>query len=517
LLTDAEIATIYGTTDPQEVGAIQGTSIVTDEARAALSDPETIKAQEALNQEAAENPAIIPNVVLEDDPEATIPEDDELGPDATIPEDVDPETDAELQEPPDTEEPFTDLAEPVDPDADPELLGGPEEEVDPFAPLEEPEDVDAEQDPELLGGPEEEVDPFAPLEEPEDVDAEQDPELLGGPEDEEPTEPELLGGPEDVDPNEDDGLKTPDGQEEGDTPSETGLREPTEEDVAAAEQAAAKANTINQATLQSRYKQAGNSDWRVRLQLGPTSDYLYNVGGNNAQEAGILAPLRATNGIIFPYTPTISTTYQANYEQYDLIHSNYRGIYYKNSRVGDISVRGMFTAQDTTEANYLLAVIHFFRSVTKMFYGQDTNRGVPPPLVFLNGFGNFQFSKHPCVVASFNYTLPNDVDYIRATSLNNYGGDLFNRRQPIATAPGGVQFAGAIRLANALLPKNAQPKVPTQNTLSASVTNTDLATYVPTKMEIDISLIPVQTRDQVSNQFSLKEFANGNLIKKGFW
>jgi hypothetical protein len=255
----------------------------------------------------------------------------------------------------------------------------------------------------------------------------------------------------------------------------------------------------------------------VRLQLGPTSDYLYNVGGNNAQEAGILAPLRATNGVIFPYTPTVTTAYRANYEQYDLIHSNYRGIYYKNSRVDDISVRGMFTAQDTTEANYLLAVIHFFRSVTKMFYGQDTNRGVPPPLVFLNGFGNFQFSKHPCVVTSFNYTLPNDVDYIRATSLNNYGGDLFNRRQPIATAPGGVQFAGAIRLANALLPKNAQPKVPTQNTLSASVTNTDLATYVPTKMEIDISLIPVQTRDQVSNQFSLKEFANGNLIKKGFW
>ena len=38
-----------------------------------------------------------------------------------------------------------------------------------------------------------------------------------------------------------------------------------------------------------------------------------------------------------------------------------------------------------------------------------------------------------------------------------------------------------------------------------------------TKMEIDITLIPVQTRSQVSKQFSLKEFANGNLLKKGFW
>jgi hypothetical protein len=329
-----------------------------------------------------------------------------------------------------------------------------------------------------------------------------------------------LREPPDVDPNEDEAfrsLQTPDGEEEAGAVAETGLREPTAEDVAAAEQNAAKTNAINQATLQSRYKQPGNKDWRVRLSLAPTSDYLYNAGGNDPNAPGILAPLRTTNGVVFPYTPTVSTTYQANYEQYDLVHSNYRGLYYKNSRVGDISVRGMFTAQDTTEANYLLAVIHFFRSVTKMFYGQDANRGVPPPLVFLSGFGNFQFSDHPCVVTSFNYTLPNDVDYIRATNFNNYGGNLFNRRAPIATAPGGVQFAGAIRLANALLPKNAQPQVPTQNTLSASVTNTDRSTYVPTKMEIDISLIPVQTRDQVSNQFSLKEFANGNLIKKGFW
>jgi hypothetical protein len=51
----------------------------------------------------------------------------------------------------------------------------------------------------------------------------------------------------------------------------------------------------------------------------------------------------------------------------------------------------------------------------------------------------------------------------------------------------------------------------------ASVNNTQLANYVPTKMEIDITLIPVQTRSQVSKQFSLKGFANGDLIKGGFW
>lgn len=42
------------------------------------------------------------------------------------------------------------------------------------------------------------------------------------------------------------------------------------------------------------------------------------------------------------------------------------------------------------------------------------------------------------------------------------------------------------------------------------------STYVPTKMEISITLLPMQTREQVSKQFSLENFANGNLLK-GFW
>jgi hypothetical protein len=30
-------------------------------------------------------------------------------------------------------------------------------------------------------------------------------------------------------------------------------------------------------------------------------------------------------------------------------------------------------------------------------------------------------------------------------------------------------------------------------------------------------LFPMQSREQVSKQFSLKNFANGNLLKGGFW
>ena len=281
---------------------------------------------------------------------------------------------------------------------------------------------------------------------------------------------------------------------------------------AALEQEAAKVRAINQATLQSRYKAQGSSDWRVRLQLAPTSDYLYN-----ANPPGILKPLAATNGVVFPYTPAINTSYKANYEQYDLVHSNYRGVYYKNSRVDDLNIRATFTAQDTREADYLLAVIHFFRSVTKMFYGKDGERGTPPPLVFLSGLGPNQFNGHPCVVSNFQYNLPDNVDYIRATSVNNYGTDLLSRRT--ASRASGITGLGATgnRILNSGLERFFPASRPAPDNVVASVNNTQLANYVPTKMEIDITLIPVQTRSQVSKQFSLKGFANGDLIKGGFW
>ena len=310
------------------------------------------------------------------------------------------------------------------------------------------------------------------------------------------------------------------------TPAEIPAANPMSQDpmqLAANQEAAAKANTIQQATLQSTYKQPGNGDWRFRISLAEGADYLYKVI-NNSEKAGgaggspgILAPLATTNGVVFPYTPTVTASYQAKYNTYDLIHSNYRGVFYQGSSVSEISVRGTFTAQDTREGAYLLAVIHFFRSVTKMFYGQDSQRGAPPPLVYLTGLGDYQFNQHPAVVTNFEYSLPNDVDYIRADNPNNFGTDLLNRRAGALNPPSNPLSAIATRLGLSGLFPGATPVKPSYGAVTNSVTNTAKATYVPTKIDISVSLLPVQTRDQVSKEFSLKKFADGNLLRGGFW
>ena len=277
----------------------------------------------------------------------------------------------------------------------------------------------------------------------------------------------------------------------------------------AATTAALRDQARQQQTIRAqRQNQAQSTDWRVRLRLAPTSNYLYN-----APDCGpVLYPLRDSDGVIFPYTPQIDIGYKANYQPYDLTHSNYRGYFYKSSAVDAINIRGTFTAQDTTEANYLLAVIHFFRSVTKMFYGQDAERGSPPPLTYLSGFGDYQFREHPCLVSQFNYNLPADVNYIRAQSVLANGTNQLNARKRQTVLGNPLSYA-LQRLSTVGMTKGGLdgPFAPS-GSLGA-----DNSTYVPTRIEISLILLPVQSRAQVSKQFSVKGFANGNLLKGGFW
>jgi hypothetical protein len=274
--------------------------------------------------------------------------------------------------------------------------------------------------------------------------------------------------------------------------------------------------TINEMREASGVKNA-DGDWRVKLRLAPQATYLYK-----APEPGILAPLAVTDGIIFPYTPTIDVQYRAEYQNYSPTHSNYQHYFYKNSSVQTVQLQAEFTAQDTIEAEYMLACIHFLKSASKMFYGQDAERGSPPPLLYLTGLGEYQFNESPCVVTEFNYNLPSDVNYIRARSRHINRDDRLQFQKPLATTTTNGNFSALNRLKTAVtnalnggpqpLQVGAKPFTPSPGNLGSKG-----ATYVPTKIAMTINLLPIVSRQQVSQQFSLREYANGNLIKKGMW
>jgi len=173
-------------------------------------------------------------------------------------------------------------------------------------------------------------------------------------------------------------------------------------------------------------------------------------------------PLEATGGVLFPYTPIIALSHRANYEMEGLLQTNYTTPYYTKSSVDSISIQGRFTAQNEKEANYILAMMNFMRTATKMFYGASQNRGTPPPVLYLDGYGQNIFDHIPVVISEFQYSMPNDCHYI------------------------------------------------TTRTYISGKTN-----KVPVDLNVTITAIPTYSRNKISNEFDLVAFSNGGLLTRG--
>lgn len=219
--------------------------------------------------------------------------------------------------------------------------------------------------------------------------------------------------------------------------------------------------TVNIQTLGNLQKA---KDWRVRLSL--PSKFPTGVFG------GPVGVLSKTNGVIFPYTPSVTVAHNARYQEQALTHSNYKNYFYEGSDVAAITISGDFTVQNVDEGQYLLGVIYFLRACTKMFFGNDQMAGNPPPILFLDGYGDFYFPHVSCVLTNFTHTLPDSVDYVEVPAS---AGTVTNN------LPGGSASAGSV------------VRLPTQSTISVTVQ-------------------PVYSRKNVYENFSVGAFSSGKLL-----
>jgi hypothetical protein len=153
-------------------------------------------------------------------------------------------------------------------------------------------------------------------------------------------------------------------------------------------------------------------------------------------DSDLLAPLMKTSGFVFPYTPTVLVSQSANYQSIQPVHTNYPYYSYQNSQVDQMTITGDFFVQNAAEARYWVACIHYLRSITKMNYGIDADAGQPPPVVRLNGYGDFVFNNVPVIINSFQFDMPKDVDYI-STSIGEGTLQANGPHQDISTGPTG--------------------------------------------------------------------------------
>lgn len=246
-----------------------------------------------------------------------------------------------------------------------------------------------------------------------------------------------------------------------------------------------------------------SEDWRVRVALSNSSKIFYKDPANS-----LMKPLSETNGVIFPYTPTVNVTHAAIYNPTQLTHSNYAMQFYQGSEVSDITITGEFTVQDASEGRYLLAAIYFFRAATKMFFGQDSASGQaagnPPPLVYLSGYGQHYFPQVPCVIASFNHILPNEVDYIEVPINETTYSTITTNHGSVQGMTAGVDYPSMLSSGGA----TGQ----TSQSTSTVATTTTKTTRLPTTSTINITLRPVYSRKSLHEKFNLNDFAAGKLI-----
>ena len=228
---------------------------------------------------------------------------------------------------------------------------------------------------------------------------------------------------------------------------------------------------------------SGKQDFRVKVIL-PTDSQLQSIFFESGRDDdggvlrnNVLAPLASTGGVTFPITPSIIINHSASYNALNLTHSNYPFYAYSHSEVPSFTIVGEFPVQNQEDARYWIAMLHFFRSVTKMFFGgKEDNmlKGNPPPILSLSGYGSYVFNNVPVVVNNFSIDLRADVDYICTTQ---------GSKGQSASITGDA--AGSL-----LTDKNTS--------------------WAPTLSQVTLQLQPIYSRESVKN-FSLQKFINGDL------
>jgi hypothetical protein len=172
---------------------------------------------------------------------------------------------------------------------------------------------------------------------------------------------------------------------------------------------------------------AGSNDMRIRLRAGKTTSSIAQVLGAK-DKTNILSILYETEGMLFPYTPAISVSQAVNWDPIALIQNNYDVNAYQRTPSVNISVTGTFTTQTQREGEYLMAVLHFLRTVTKSYFGEIDREagkaGTPPPVLYFDGYGDFMFRYIPVVVKSYSYAFDESVDSNVFTAKNGMRAKL---------------------------------------------------------------------------------------------
>jgi hypothetical protein len=249
------------------------------------------------------------------------------------------------------------------------------------------------------------------------------------------------------------------------------------------------------------------NDWRVRLSMAKWTSF---------KGSPVLKPLKDAGGLIFPYTPKISIASSATYTTINTTHTNYTHQAFKSSDPGKITIVAPMYVSDTDEGLYWIAMVHYLRSLTKMFAGNDPKSGNPPPVIMLNGYGNYVFKNVPVVVTNMQISLENTCDYISVPVVGSAAGEIEGLADSIggtASALGGLFGGSVASVANVVgsVAGGIGQVAGLAGSLGLGGSVSGGIAHVPTKSSFNVTLQPIYSRNS-SRKFSLDRFVSGGYL-----
>ena len=257
------------------------------------------------------------------------------------------------------------------------------------------------------------------------------------------------------------------------------------------------------------YEDSNIDDWRVRLTLPTWPSF---------RGSPVLKPLQDAGGMIFPYTPQITLSNSASYTKLSPVHSDFVFQAYQHSDPGTISIVAPMNVEDTNQALYWIASLHYFRSITKMFSGNDPKAGNPPPIVQLNGYGSYVFKNIPVVVTNFSTSLNAECDYIPVNTKTSIAGMVNSVAGGIGGIASGVGGAlGLSKVTDAItdITDGIGEVATLANSLGVGGTMSGGIAHVPTKSSFTVTLVPAYSRTS-ARKFSLDNFVAGGYLNNSF-
>lgn len=201
-----------------------------------------------------------------------------------------------------------------------------------------------------------------------------------------------------------------------------------------------------------------------------------NSSGEGIERNNAMWPIYMTNGLIFPYNPTISENVQINYDSIDLVHTNESYNFYKNTSNVRISLSNCVWTCDTFDnAIYALSALHFLRSYSNMDFGSGRS-GRPPSPMWFSAYGNYAFNRVPVFLEKADWTFPNDIDYVG-------------------------------------IPEPGSPEYISRTIKTSKSQTTGSYTWLPMKFEVSSISLVVQHSPNYWINWSLNDYRSGQMLK----